>query len=195
MIVVEMTSDYELILPLMLAVALAHITAKRLHPYSVYSEWLAQRGEQIDYGRDTALLERLRVASCYNPDPHVIGETATIPQIISAIGASTQTEFPVLDANLGFIGMLTYTDLRGVVSEGQSLGALVVASDLASPEYESVTTSDSLRTALQRLAVRGSHHIPVVNADDDGKLVGLISRQEIFAVYDRALLTETDVPL
>ena len=195
MIVFEMTGDYDLILPLMLAVALSYITAKRVHPHSVYSEWLVRRGEKIDYGRDTALLERLEVASCYNADPHVIGESATVPQIIAAIGASTQTEFPVLDGKLRFIGMLTYGDLRMVVTEAQSLGALVVASDLASMEYESVTPQDSLRTALQRLGVRGSHHIPVVDPRDNGKLVGLISRQEIFAIYDRALLTETGAPL
>lgn len=195
MIVFEMTNDYDLILPLMLAVAIAHITAKRVHPHSVYSEWLARKGEKIAYGQDTALLERLNVASCYNRDPHVIGETATVPQIIKAIGASTQTEFPVLDGELRFIGMLTYTDLRMVVTEAQSLDVLVVASDLASEEYESVTPHDSLRTALQRLGVRGSHHIPVVDPDNRERLVGLISRQEIFATYDQALLTETGTPL
>ena len=191
MIVFEMTSDYDLILPLMLAVAIAYITAKRVHPHSVYSEWLVRKGEKIDHGQDTALLERLLVAGCYNPDPHVIGESATVPQIINAIGASTQTEFPVMDGDLRFIGMLTYSDLRVVVTEAQSLEALVVASDLASVEHESVTPDDSLRTALQRLGIRGSHHIPVVDPSDSRKLVGLISRQEIFATYDRALLTET----
>ncbi len=195
MIVFEMTNDYDLILPLMLTVAIAYITAKRVHPHSVYSEWLVRKGEKIDHGQDTALLERLLVAGCYNPDPHVIGESATVPQIINAIGASTQIEFPVIDGDLRFIGMLTYSDLRVVVSKAQSLEALVVASDLAGAEYESVTPDDSLRTALQRLGIRGSHHIPVVDPSDSQKLVGLISRQEIFARYDRALLKETGSPL
>ena len=195
MIVFEMTNDYDIILPLMLAVAIAYITAKRVHPHSVYSEWLVRKGEKIDHGHDTALLERLLVAGCYNPDPHVIGETATVPQIINAIGASTQTEFPVIDGDLRFIGMLTYSDLRVVVTDAQSLESVVVASDLASVEHESVTPHDSLRTALQRLGIRGSHHIPVVDPRDSHKLLGLISRQEIFAMYDRALLTETGSPL
>ena len=72
---------------------------------------------------------------------------------------------------------------------------MVVAGDLANSEYESVTPQDTLRTALQRLGIRGSHHIPVVHADDHGKLVGLVSRLEIFAAYDRALLAETEVSL
>lgn len=195
MIVFEMTSDYDLILPLMLTGAIAYITARRLHPHSIYSEWLVRRGEKIAHGRDTALLERLEVRSCYNPDPHVIGETATVPQIISAIGASTQTEFPVVDHDLRFLGMLTYGDLRRVISDAESLGEVLVAGDLASTQYESVTLDDSLRTALQRLGIRGSHHIPVVGSADSGRLLGLISRQEVFAAYDRALLTETGASL
>ncbi len=192
MIVFEMTSDYDLILPLMLTGAIAYITARRIHPHSIYSEWLVRKGEKITHGRDTALLERLEVQTCYNSDPHVIGETATVPQIIKAIGLSTQTEFPVIDGKLRFLGMLTYGDLRAVIADAASLGEVVVAGDLASPEYESVTLRDTLHTALQRLGVRGSHHIPVVAADDNQKLLGLISRQEIFAAYDRALLAETE---
>ena len=105
---------------------------------------------------------------------------------------STQTEFPVIDGELRFLGMLTYGDLRTVIADAESLGEVVVAGDLASREYESVTLQDTLHTALQRLGVRGSHHIPVVDADDNQKLVGLISRLEIFAAYDRALLAETE---
>jgi CIC family chloride channel protein len=191
MIVFEMTNDYDLILPLMLTGAIAYITAKRLHPHSIYSEWLARKGEHITHGQDTALLERLHVQGTYNGNPHVIGETATVAQIIKAIGSSTQTEFPVVDSELRFVGMITYNDLRKVVSDAAALGPVVVAGDLASPEFERVTTGDTLHTALQRLGVRGSHHLPVVDDTDHTKLLGLISREEIFATYDRALLTET----
>jgi CIC family chloride channel protein len=191
MIVFEMTNDYDLILPLMLTGAIAYITARRLHPHSIYSEWLARKGEHITHGQDTALLERLHVQGTYNANPHVIGETATVSQIIKAIGSSTQTEFPVVDSELRFVGMITYNDLRKVVSDAAALGPVVVAGDLASPEFEGVSPGDTLRTALQRLGVRGSHHIPVVDDADQTKLLGLISREEIFATYDRALLTET----
>ncbi len=191
MIVFEMTNDYDLILPLMLTGAIAYITARRVHPHSIYSEWLVRKGEHFAHGQDTALLERLYVRRAYDANPHVVGETATVPQIIAAIGSSTQTEFPVVDSELRFVGMITYNDLRKVISDAESLGPVVLAGDLANPEVERVTPRDSLRTALQRLGARGSHHIPVVDEADESKLLGLISREEIFANYDRALLTET----
>jgi CIC family chloride channel protein len=190
MIVFEMTSDYALILPLMLCGAIAFITARRVYPDSIYSAWLTRRGESISQGRDSAVLERLKVRSSFNGNPDVISEAATVSQLIRAIGTSNQTEFPVLDPDLKLVGMLIYSDLRKVIADADSLGPVVVAGDLVGDSYESVTPNDSLRTALQRLAIRGSHHIPVVDQADPTKLMGLIGRQEILTAYDRALLAE-----
>ncbi len=192
MIVFEMTSDYALILPLMLTGAIAFIAARRIYPDSIYSAWLTRKGETISHGQDTAVLERLKVRGCYNGNPDVVGETATVTQLIKAIGASSQTEFPVVDGDLKLVGMLTYNDLRSVMTDADALGPVVMAGDLVTDAHESVTPTDSLRTALQRLAVRGSHHIPVVDHGDATKLVGLIGRQEILNAYDLALLAEGD---
>jgi CIC family chloride channel protein len=190
MIVFEMTNDYALILPLMLCGAVALITAKRVYPESVYSEWLVQRGENIHRGRDTAILERLKVRDSYNNNPNVIGENASVPQIVAAITASSQIEFPVLDDELRLVGMISQEDIRTVLTGAQALAPVVLAGDLAHQKYEWVTPDDSLRTALQKLAVRGRHHIPVIEAEDRDKLLGLISRQEILAAYDRELLRQ-----
>ncbi|MFQ5703678.1 MAG: chloride channel protein [Gemmatimonadales bacterium] len=190
MIVFEMTNDYALILPLMLCGAIAYITARRIHPESIYSEWLVRRGENIHSGHDTAVLERLSVSDCYDDDPDVISEAATVPQIVKAIGSSPQIEFPVLDANLELLGMITYDDLRTVLSDADKLAPVVLAGDLAKQQFEFVTPRDSLRTALQKLGVRGSHCIPVVAEHPSGRLLGLISRQEILTAYDRELLKQ-----
>lgn len=190
MIVFEMTSDYALILPLMLCGAIAYITARRLHPNSMYSEWLVRRGENIHAGRDTAILERLLVRDFLDDNPDIIGEDATVKQIMRAIGQSKQIEFPVLDADLKLAGMLTYADLRTVLTDTERYSDLVLAGDLAVQQFESVSPRDSLRAALQKLAVRGSHVIPVVGEADPKKLLGVIGRQEILAAYDRELLTQ-----
>lgn len=190
MIVFEMTGDYALILPLMVCGAIAYITARRLHPQSIYSEWLARRGEQITAGQDVAILERLTVTDCFNRKPHSIREDATVKQILRAIGASRQTEFPVLDADRHLVGMITYDDLRTVLASPDELAPVVLASDLARQDFEHVTPTDSLRTALRRLAVRGSHYLPVVDGGDGQQLLGLISREDILTAYDRELLKQ-----
>ena len=190
MIVFEMTSDYALILPLMLCGAIAYITARRLHPDSIYSEWLVRRGINIHLGRDAAVMERLRVGEIYNRDPQIVGEGATIPQIVQAIRDSKQIEFPVLDGDLKLLGMITYNDLRTVITDSEQFAEVVLAGDVASEHFERVTPEDTLAIALQRLGMRGSHDIPVVDPADPDRLLGVIGRQEILTAYDRELLRE-----
>jgi CIC family chloride channel protein len=190
MIVFEMTSDYALILPLMLCGAVAYITARRLYPESIYSEWLKRRGETIQAGRDVNVLERLRVGDHFNDEPDTIRETATVPEIMQAISRSTQIEFPVLDDAGRLRGMITYDDLRAVLTEPDRFGPLVLAGDLASEHHERVTPVETLLTALHKVAARGSHEIPVVSSRHHDELLGVIGRKEILAAYDRELLQE-----
>lgn len=190
MMVFEMSGDYALILPIMVCTATGYLTARRMFPTSIYSEWLRRKGERIGHGRDVEVLERLRVADAYHQQPFVIREGATVSEIMEAIGQTPQTEFPVIDADDRVIGVVTYADLRTVLAQRERLGGVVIAADIANLEIEPVTTDDSLRTALQRLGVYGSLTLPVVDPHD-GRLRGLISRQEILAAYDRALLQET----
>jgi chloride channel protein, CIC family len=136
------------------------------------------------------LLERLRVRECYNRTPHVVAEDATVGQIIRTIAITPQTEFPVLDAQRQLVGMITYDDLRTVLTSADQFSRVLLAGDLASQEYEHVNPDDSLTLALKRINLRGSHYIPVVDGRDGQHLLGLISRQDILSAYDRALLQE-----
>ena len=188
MIVFEMSGDYNLILPIMLTAAIAYLFAKKLHPHSIYSEWLVRRGEQIDSGRDTSVLERLAVGEAYNRAPVRLAENATVDDILAAIGTSTPTEFPVVTADGVVLGMITYSDIRAVLPQAKALAGVLVAADLAHDDVDAVTPADSLGTALKHLGVHGAQYIPVVAGGPSGQLLGLISRLEIFAAYDRALL-------
>jgi chloride channel protein, CIC family len=194
MMVFEMSGDYELILPIMLTTALAYVTARRLFPTSLYSEWLRRKGERIGHGRDLGVLERLTVEQAFNRNPTTVPEGASLGEIMTAIGHTTQIEFPVLTDEGRLVGVVTYSDLRTVLADRDRLAPVVIAADIANTEIEPVTTRDSLRTALQRLGVHGTLTLPVVNPPDGAgppRFLGLISRQEILAAYDRELLRET----
>lgn len=194
MIVFEMSGDYALILPIMLCAAIAYITARRAYPESIYSEWLRRRGERIDHGRDLSILERLTVERAYSRTPLTIPEQASVQDILDRVGRSAQPEFPVLDAEGRLVGVIGYGDLRTVMPQLDTLGPVLVAADIANTEVEPVTPDDSLRTVLQRLGVHGGHSLPVVERGEGGRVLGLISRQEVFAAYDRELLQPLGEP-
>ena len=62
LLVFEMTNDYAIVLPLMLATVISHYVARRLEPDSLYSGWLRRRGENLEHGTDRDVLNSLTVA-------------------------------------------------------------------------------------------------------------------------------------
>jgi CIC family chloride channel protein len=190
MMVFEMTGDYGLILPLMLTSVLAYGIARRLHPESIYTEWLVRRGVVLSHGADAAVLARLPVHECLNRHAVVIPAASSLPQIVASISGSQQTEFPVVDADRRLVGMVTQATVREALEDGERLGAILLAADLAVPERDPLTSDDTLLTALRRLGGREVTLLPVVHPDDRERLEGTVSRHDVMAAYERGLTAE-----
>lgn len=182
--VLEMTNDYALVLALMLAGSLAYVVARALHPESIYSEWLARRGEHIHHGTDETILGRLIVADAYRSDVDTIDATATLDEVLPLVRRSNQLEFPVIDPQRQVVGIFTWEGLKEALADDGVPRSSVVL-DLAQPATEEVTPSDTLLVALRRLGARGSQILPVVASDGSGRLLGVTDRREIFAAYER----------
>lgn len=183
-LVLEITNDYELILPLMLAGALSFAVSRALHPHSIYTEWLARRGERISHGADEAVLSRLTVADAYRSDPAILPADATLADVLPVVRQSSQLEFPVVDGDNAVVGVLTWGGIKTALAD-RSLPGETPIRELAQPFSEGVTLGDDLLTALRRLGARGAQMLPVVDRAAPHHLRGIIGRQEIFAVYER----------
>lgn len=188
--VFEMTGDYGLILPLMLTSVLAYAIARRLYPESIYTEWLARRGVVLTHGADAAVLARIPVADAMNRAARTIEENATLQSILDRTRDSRQLEFPVLDGDSRLIGMLTRDTLREALAAESGVPGLVLAADLAVSRAERVTPEDTVLTAMRRLAREDVNALPVVAPHNLDHYVGLVSREDLFAAYERALLAE-----
>lgn len=184
----ELTDDYGLILPLMFVCVVSYLVARRLGQESLYTEALARTGDRIVHGADRSALENLRVADCYDRDPHVILEDAPVRQILDQIRGSRQTSFPVVSRELELSGMLGYQEVARALEEG--LVDLVIAADLQVPELDTVTPSDSLLVAMRRMNHRDADFLPVVRGKDSRRLAGLLSRADIMEAYQTRLLLD-----
>jgi CIC family chloride channel protein len=183
-LVLEITNDYELILPLMLAGALSFVLARSLHPHSIYTEWLARRGERISHGADEAVLSRLTVADAYRSDPAILVDHETLAEALPIVRQSNQLEFPVVNPSNEVVGVLTWSGIKAALAD-RSLPGDTPVRELAQPFIEGVTVSDDLLTALRRLGARGAQMLPVIDRVAPHHLRGIIGRQEIFAAYER----------
>jgi CIC family chloride channel protein len=138
-----------------------------------------------DYGADHDVPARLRVADAYEANPQVIGEGATVDQLLEHLGTGDQTEFPVVDSNLMLVGVITIADLARIAKDSRDLAPVLLAADLALPA-ETVQIGDSLLTVIRKMGVRGTGALPVVDQSSE-RLIGMVTRAHVLGLYQRAL--------
>jgi CIC family chloride channel protein len=185
LLVFEMTNDYALVLPLMLATVISYLVAHRLEPDSLYSGWLRRRGERIEQGADETALSALRVRDAFDEHARVIHEREEVGQLLDHLGHDDQLVFPVVDANGSLRGVIDLADLGRVAKDYGNLGSIVLAIDLAHPA-ETVVPNETLLDATRRMGVRGVSALPVVDAVS-GQVLGLVSRHHVLAAYERSI--------
>jgi CIC family chloride channel protein len=185
LLVFEMTNDYALVLPLMLATVISYLVARRLEPDSLYSGWLRRRGERIEHGTDETLLSNQRVRDAYDANAHTLGEQEPVGALVDRLGHDDQLIFPVVDDDHRLCGIIDLADLGRVAKDYGNLSSVVLAIDLARPT-ETVSPNETLLDAMRRMGVRGMSALPVVDPAD-GRVLGVISRHHVLAVYERSI--------
>jgi CIC family chloride channel protein len=185
-LVFELTGDYGLVLPLMLATALATFLGDRLHPDSTYTMSLARKGIRLPSGEDIDLLDTVRVGEVMS----TVDEHATpgmpLATLEDMLERSHHHGLPVVEDEK-LVGIVTYTDLSRFSAP---LTDFTVSDALtASPIV--VTPNMPVSAALARMASLGLGRLPVVADDDPTRLVGMFRRQSIVSAYHHALGTST----
>jgi CIC family chloride channel protein len=188
LIIIEMTSGYSLILPLMIANMTAYGLARRMRPVSVYEALLEQDGIQL---RDKAVmdvLEEIHVEQIFAPnDPPIVFTPATPARALVSVSGA-QEVYPIVDAVGKMVGVVTREDLEMLRAE-PDLELLVNAADVMRPPV-SVTAQDDLQTALEMMLENGIARLPVLN--EAGEVRGLVDEAAIAKAYLRGGKTRAD---
>ncbi len=185
--VFEMTNDYNIVPPLMIVSVLALTTAHRFAKHGLYDGWLARRGEHLAHGADRAIMHRLNVRDVMNTLPVTVPPDATLAQVVAASSESRLTTLAVVDAAGMLNGVITFAQLRLALLDRGDLAPLLLAADLAEPT-EVVIARDTVQTALARLNGRAAELLPVVESEAHPVLLGVVTREDVLAAYERELM-------
>lgn len=194
MMAFEMTGDYALILPIMLSSTLAYVFARRLHPESIYTEWLVRRGIVLSHGTDAVVLARSAVAECLVRDVATVSVDASLPEITEVMRAAPQTSYPVVTAERRLVGMLNTDQVHAAAANGATSGLVPTARELMHPDPAQVVPDDTLLTALRRMAALDVDVLPVVDREGTGRLEGVVTEAAVFRAYERSLHAEQEHP-
>jgi CIC family chloride channel protein len=202
LIVFEMSNDYSLILPLMVAAVTASYLAQALFPESIYTIKLARRGIRFSQGRDMDIMQGVEISEVMNEDPITIAKDRTLAELYQQFQETNFLGFPVLDERSMLWGIVTLQDMEKSLSQAAvNLRGLHVE-DVAVKDPVTVFPDEPIWSAIQKMAPRDLARLPVVSRHDGKTLLGLISRSDILRAYDvgivrkqRGLLLEQQTSL
>lgn len=183
LIIFELTGDYHVILPLMVAIVVATWIASKLAEDSIYTLKLRRRGIDI-LNRRAPPLQQIPVEHAMSAPPKPISSQATLTEVVSRFTAERATCLPVADAG-GYAGVVTVGRLDRAVAE-QRLEAR--AADLAG-NVPTLAPSQKLDASLEHLLAEEPGGLPVLSPDN--QLIGWITDRDILTAY-RHHLTPTE---
>ena len=186
-IVFELTDDYAIVPPLMIVSVIAYAVARRWSPYGLYDGWLAERGEHLQQGADRALMDRIHARDALDTRVVTVGPGATLAEIVRAAERTHHTTIPVVEDDGTLVGVIFYDELRQALLDRGQLSAVLVAADVAQAT-EIITPSVSLRDALRVMNARAIDVVPVVRSRTEPVLLGILSRGDVLAAYERELV-------
>jgi CIC family chloride channel protein len=174
--VFELTRDYDVILPLMLATVVADLVYSAVNEDSLMTEKLRRRGIHVGrhYGVDPFL--NARVADIMSTEVDTLPASATVGEVRTRFAAGGHGAYPILDGDR-LVGIVARGDLlREDCADGERLV------DHASAQVLTVGPADRAQAALQMMVDERIDHVPVV---DDGRLVGICTRTDLLKVRRR----------
>jgi CIC family chloride channel protein len=186
LILFELTGDYHIILPIMVACIMSTLVIRGISPHSIYSIRLHKRGITIEAGKEVNVLQSLSVRDAMSSEVETISESMRFDSIVQHITRSKYSNFPVVNQAGDLAGILSFQDVRQHVFDPE-LQSLVVAKDMATLNVTTVTPSDTLKDALNKLSYRSVEQLPVVDSRNPKKLVGILTRRDIITAYNKAI--------
>lgn len=184
-ILFEFTGNYDLILPLMLASITASVVARTLYPYSTYTQSLHQKGIDLPYRMEEAVLAGLSVGDLAREDRRTLRPGEPYPDVVDAFFATHRQRLFVVDDERRLIGAVSLHDIKHVLEQTESLTA-ILAHDLMVPVDRILLEDERLHQASEVLARSDFERLPVVGRD--GLFLGVLAKRDLLAVYAQEVL-------
>ncbi len=181
-VLVELTDNYSMVLPLMFTVVMATFVTRKLHPESIYTEDLVRRGINAHGGEDLNVLRAIGVEDVIRHDEAHIADDASFESLVElALRKHRNTIFTV-DRTGHYRGVVAMQDLKYALNNMSELEPLHIIADFER-QISPVPQAQSLDLVIDRFAETGFDRLPVVDAE--GMLIGSVIMGDIIRCYNR----------
>jgi CBS domain-containing protein len=178
----ELTHDVNMMLPLLVAVTIAHGFTVLFLRRSILTEKVARRGFHLSREYAVDPLEILFAKEVMRPDIVTLPPTAASALLVESLhvdpAKGPQRLFPIVDESQRVVGVVTRVDLQKLVDDGGSAAGEKFPTIIrATPTF--AYPDEPLRVVVHRMAHTGLTRFPVVARGARHELLGLIALEDL----------------
>jgi CIC family chloride channel protein len=183
----EISLNYSIMPPLMLACAVSTLVARGLHPESIYTEPLRIKGiapnpEQERFGEATQTF----VGEIMREPVPPVRENVGFQTLAERFLTSTNNFIPVVNDEQRLMGLVALHDMKEHLHTGHEMNG-VIAYDIMREPPQVLTPNQKLVDAFPTLLQSELRNVPVVNNRIENRLIGSVIRSEALALISEAL--------
>jgi chloride channel protein, CIC family len=179
---VELTHDVNMLLPLLLATVIAHAFTVLTLRRSILTEKVSRRGYHLSREYAVDPLEIIFVREAMRTSLVALPAGAALAELEQSLHSDRgrgQRLYPVVDEQNRVVGVVTRSNLHAHVT-GRAAGGPEHGGALAVHRQPVVAyPGEPLRVVVYRMADTGLTRFPVVDPDEGGKLLGMISLKDL----------------
>ncbi|MFY9779704.1 MAG: chloride channel protein [Candidatus Baltobacteraceae bacterium] len=178
-IVFEMSSDYTIVLPLMISTVIATLLGRRLCGYTIYEMKLVRQGIDWARARNPGFFTRVRVSSVARQAPVVARSGETVRSVAARLHGTEELAVPVVDGS-HFLGLVAVSEIASTLAKTPSDDVRIES--ITRPAVATLVSSDTLEQAAILMADPRAPLLPVLDPET-GALVGIVTRSDVLNAY------------
>lgn len=183
-LIAEISSAYQLFVPLMLVSCVSYVINRYLEPDSIYTKTLRKKGQLLTHDKDQAVSVVLSVRSLIETNMLTVGEFDTLgDMVVRVIPHTTRNIFPVVSDEGKLLGVVEFDRLRKDMFDQSKYPNSV--SRYMIPPADVIFENESASSVLEKFEATGAWNLPMTTAD--GKYVGFVSKSRILTAYREKL--------
>ena len=179
-LIAEITSGYNMFMPLMIVSVASYLTIIIFEPHSIYGMRLARQGKLVTHHTDHAVLTLMSLDSVIDRDYQAVAPDMELGEIVHKISRSRNSVLPVTDAAGKLLGEIDIIKIRHVVFRTELYHHFMAAQLMVQPN---ATLSDDtpMSEVMKTFERTQADWLPVL--DQNHHLKGYISRRRMYDAY------------
>lgn len=191
MLIFEMTGDYQMILPIMVAAVVAASISQLVSRESIDTVKLVREGLNLASLEEVRVLGAIQVCDAMTKDFELINRRLSVKELIDKMSREQNKIFFVVTNDGKLTGRIRRKDLQDILMEKDV--SLIIAEDITTPVKEYCFPDDPLSEAASLMMHHHLTALPVVDPRDPRQVIGVLKSEDVFRAYTQEAIKRDEI--